>query len=117
MIVPVSSDHRPRLDRGWFVEGALAGERLVDPAVRVLGPGERPGGGRVLLVRPAAVPLANATLDLAPGGGSGTVAGTLDAARLAPPHERLARLLPPRITAGHEGRGAPDALIEAIRRD
>jgi hypothetical protein len=115
--VLVSSDHGPRLDRGWFVEGALAGERLVNPAVRLLGPGEDPGRGRVLLVRPSAVPLATAALDPAPPDGSGVVAGTLDAVRLAPPHERLARLQRPTITPGHHGRDVLEALVEAIRRD
>ena len=117
MIVPVSSDHGPRLDRAWFVEAALAGEHLVAPAARVLDPGEAPGRGRVLLVRPAAVPLATAVLDPAPPDGSGVVAGTLDAVRLAWPHERLARLLPPRITTTHHGRGVSEALVEAIRRE
>ena len=117
MIVPVSSDHGPRLDRAWFVEAALAGEHLVAPAARVLDPGEAPGRGRVLLVRPAAVPLATAVLDPAPPDGSGVVAGTLDAVRLAWPHERLAQLEPPRLTRGRHWRGAADTLVEAIRRD
>ncbi len=116
MILPVSSDRGPRLDRAWFVEGVLAAERLVDPAVRVLGPGEDPGRGRVLLVRPAAVPLATPLLDPGPAIGTGMVAGTLDAIRLAPPHERLARLQPPTITPGHHARAAAEALVEAIRR-
>jgi ribosomal protein S18 acetylase RimI-like enzyme len=117
MILIVSSDHGPRLDRAWFVEGVLAGERLVDPAVRVLGPGEHPGRGKVLLVRAATVPLLTAPLDTGPTAGSGVLAGTLDAVRLAPPHERLARLQLPAIAAGHHARGAPEALVEAIRRD
>src|SRR5690349_5613033 len=99
MIVPVSSDQGPRLDRSWFVEGALASERLVDAGVRVLGPGEQPGRGRVLLVRPAGVPLTTRLLADGPPDRPGVVAGTLDAVRLAPPHQRLARLEAPVLTA------------------
>jgi hypothetical protein len=114
MIVPVSSDHGPRLDRSWFVEAALAGERLAGPPVRVLGPGEQPGAARVLLVRPAGVALAAVPFDLGPDSGRGVVAGTLDAIRLAPPHDRLARLEAPLLVGGRDVR---ELLVEAVRRE
>ncbi|TFV53898.1 GNAT family N-acetyltransferase [Geodermatophilus sp. DF01-2] len=43
---------------------AVASERLLRPGARVLAGGERPGAGRTLLVRPAAVPIAPLALAL-----------------------------------------------------